>query len=256
MKNKISGVVITYNEEKNIGRCLQSLQGVVDEIIVVDSNSFDNTVNICRDFNVKVIIQPFLGYVEQKNFALQQANFDYVLSIDADEALSDELRKELILEKNSLNYDAYRFNRLNNFYGKWLKHGQWYPDRKTRLWNKNIAQWGGTNPHDTVMLPKNASVKNIRKDILHFSYYTIKDHVEQVNKFAQVYSIAAHSKGRKASFIKHIVLSPIFKFFKRYVLHMGFLDGYYGFVACYNAAILNYYKYLYLRELNKNKNIH
>jgi len=253
LKDKISGVVITYNEEKNIRRCIESLQGVVDEIIIVDSNSTDRTVEICRELRTKVILQPFLGYVEQKNFALKQASFDYVLSLDADEALSDELRQEIIKEKEELKYDAYRFNRLNNFYGKWLRHGQWYPDRKTRLWNKNIAQWGGTNPHDRVVLPSSSSVKTIKKDILHFAYYQVQDHVDQINKFAKVYAQASFLKGKKSNVLIHVLLSPIFKFIKRYFFKFGFLDGYYGLIACYNAAILNYYKYIYLRELNKKK---
>lgn len=255
MKNKISGVVITFNEEKNIRRCLESLQGVVDEIIVVDSNSTDNTVSICRELGAKVVLQPFLGYVEQKNFALQQARFDYVLSLDADEALSEELRQEIIKEKKELRYDAYRFNRLNNFYGKWLRYGQWYPDRKTRLWNKTLAKWGGTNPHDKVILPSNATTKIIEKDILHYSYYEVKDHIDQINKFAKVYAQAADQQGRKSHILWHVVLSPIFKFIKRYFFKLGFLDGYYGFIACYNAAILNYYKYIYLRELNNKEKI-
>ena len=251
MDGKISGVIITYNEEKNIRRCIESVQGVVDEIIVVDSHSTDKTVDICRSLGVKVVLQSFLGYVEQKNFALEQAQFNYVLSLDADEALSEDLKNAILEQKYKLTFDAYRFNRLNNFYGKWLKHGQWYPDRKTRLWNKNLAKWGGTNPHDRVMLPPNANIKIIEEDILHYSYYEVKDHVDQINKFAKVYAWAAYQEGRKAHVIWHIVLSPIFKFVKRYIFKLGFLDGYYGFVACYNAAILNYYKYIYLRELNK-----
>jgi glycosyltransferase involved in cell wall biosynthesis len=253
LTNKISAVVITFNEEKNIGRCLKSLQEVADEIIVVDSNSTDRTVVICEGLGVKVITQPFLGYVEQKNFAMQQARFDYVLSLDADEALSEELKNEIIKEKNNLLFDAYRFNRLNNFFGKWLRHGQWYPDRKTRLWNKNKAQWGGTNPHDQVILPKGATVKTIKKDILHFAYYQVQDHVDQINKFAKVYAKASFLQGKKVNVLIHVLLSPIFKFIKRYIFKFGFLDGYYGFIACYNAAILNYYKYIYLRELNKKK---
>ena len=249
--NKISGIIITHNEEKNIGRCLQSIQGVVDEIIVVDSGSSDKTEEICRDFNVTFIEQPFLGYVAQKNFALDQAGYDYVLSLDADEALSDELRKSILKEKTNLSIDAYRFNRFNNYCGKWLRYGQWYPDTKTRLWNKSKGRWGGTDPHDHVVLKKNATVKWLKGDLLHYSYAEVKDHFQQIVRFAEVYADSAYKKGKKANFGIKVILSPGFKFIKRYIFKLGFLDGYYGFVACFNAAILNYFKYINLLELQR-----
>jgi glycosyltransferase involved in cell wall biosynthesis len=249
----ISAVIITFNEEANIRRCISSVIGVVDEIVVVDSNSTDRTVEICNELNVKVILQPFLGYIEQKNFALNCAQYDYVLSLDADEALSEELKSTITSLKADLNYSAYKFNRLNNFYGKWLKHGKWYPDRKVRLWDKNQYKWAGTNPHDKVEIPKNAEVKLIKEDILHYAYANMSDHVSQIQKFALIHARSAARKGKKSNLLIHIILNPIFKFVKRYLLYLGFLDGYYGFIACINSAMLNYLKYVYLREINKNK---
>lgn len=254
-KKGISGVIITFNEEANIRRCITSLLDVVDEVVVVDSNSTDNTVAICEELNARVVLQPFLGFIEQKNFALDCAKYDYVLSLDADEALSEELGSTLRNIKDSLTHSAYRFNRLNNFYGKWLRHGNWYPDRKIRLWDKTKYRWAGTNPHDRVDVPTGAKVKLIKEDILHYSYATVKDHADQIHKFSRINAEAAARKGKKATVIVHIILNPAYKFFKRYFIYLGFLDGYYGFIAAINSAMLNYLKYVYLREINKNKSI-
>ncbi|MCU0322473.1 MAG: glycosyltransferase family 2 protein, partial [Chitinophagaceae bacterium] len=135
---KISATIITFNEEKNIRRCLESLQGIADEIIVVDSLSTDKTKAICQELNITFIEQAFLGYIEQKNFAIQQANFDFVLSLDADEALDETLQQSIIqAKKDGLKSDSYNMNRCTSFCGKWIKHGTWYPDKKIRLFNKH-----------------------------------------------------------------------------------------------------------------------
>jgi glycosyltransferase involved in cell wall biosynthesis len=249
---KISGIIITYNEEVNIRRCLESLQGVVDEIVVVDSNSTDRTEEICREFNVKFISQQFLGYRDQKNFALDQASFDYVLSLDADEALSDRAREIIIREKENMRYDAYRLNRFNNYCGKWIKHGLWYPDTTTRLWNKHRARFGGMNIHEYVETQKGNSIKHLGCDILHYSFKNIHEHIMQINKFAKIHGELAHENGRKnKSVILNLILNPLFKFIRGYIFKLGFLDGYYGFVISVNASLMNYFKYLYLLEINR-----
>src|SRR6516225_8076489 len=144
----VSIVIITFNEEKNIRRCLESVKEIADEIVVVDSLSTDHTKSICKEFGVRFIEQKFLGYIEQKNFALDQAKYDYVLSLDADEAISKELVKSIQEVKQNPESDGYRMNRLTNFCGKWIKHGSWYPDTKLRVFNRKKARWGGINPHD------------------------------------------------------------------------------------------------------------
>jgi glycosyltransferase involved in cell wall biosynthesis len=251
---KISGIIITYNEEKNIGRCLESLQGIVDEIIVVDSFSTDNTEKICKEYNVRFIRQEFLGYRDQKNFVLDQASFDFVLSLDADEALSNDAREIILREKRNMLYDAYKFNRFNNYCGKWLKHGLWYPDTKIRLWNKQKARFGGMNIHEYVDLKNAHSVKHLGCDILHYPYYTVHDHILQIIKFAKIYGESACEEGKTdANVVFNLILSPLFKFIKGYFIRMGFLDGYYGFVASLNMSILNYFKYLYLLEIRRKK---
>ena len=148
MGTPISAVIITYNEELNLERCLLSLQGIADEIIVVDSFSTDKTVEIAKNFGAHVFQQVFLGYVEQKNFALSKTNYLHVLSLDADEEISEKLRESILEVKENWTHDGYYFNRLTNYGGKWIKHTSWYPSKKLRLWDKRKGEWGGMNPHD------------------------------------------------------------------------------------------------------------
>ncbi|MEA1898678.1 MAG: glycosyltransferase family 2 protein, partial [Bacteroidota bacterium] len=140
---KISAVIISYNEEKYIGRCLESLQQVADEIVVVDSYSQDKTQEICEAHDVTFIEHEFEGYRQQKNWAMAQAENDNILSLDADECLSEELKNSILSVKDNLKADAYSFNRLNNYYGKWIKHSGVYPDRKIRLFDRRKGEWGG-----------------------------------------------------------------------------------------------------------------
>jgi len=248
---KISVTIITYNEEKNIERCLKSVETITDEIIVVDSFSSDKTEEIARKFNIRFIQNKFEGHIEQKNFAVTQAKHNYILSLDADEVLSPKLL-ELIKEvKNNWQYDAYYFNRLNNFCGKWIKHSGWYPDKKLRLWDRRKAKWGGTNPHDTVVCQADCTTKYLKADLLHYSFYSIKQHIEQINKFSQIGALALHKKGKKSNLFL-ILFSPVFMFFKTYFLKLGFLDGFYGFIIAVNSAHAKFLKYSKLRELEKN----
>jgi len=251
---KLSAVVITYNEEDKIGRCLDSLINVADEIIVVDSLSTDCTVEICTSKGASVISQKFLGYIEQKNFALEKSNFDYVLSLDADEVLSPELIKSIQRIKTNFVSDAYKFNRLTNFCGKWIKHGGWYPDVKTRIWNKNDGKWGGTNPHDEVILEKGKKVEKLNGDLLHYSIDSISQHIDQIQKFTTIAAETLHKKGKKTSIAK-ILFNSWFKFVRDYFILLGFLDGFYGFVVAFNSAYATYLKYLKLYDLNKSKNL-
>ena len=133
---KLSCAIITLNEERNVARCIESLAGIADEIVVIDSGSTDATEAICRSYGVKFIQHDFEGYVEQKNFAVSQCAFEYILSLDADELLSEELKESISEIKNNWDKDGYSFNRLTNYCGKWIRHCGWYPDRKLRLFKK------------------------------------------------------------------------------------------------------------------------
>lgn len=249
---KISAVIITLNEEKNIQRCIDSLQGVVDEIVIVDSFSTDNTKEICKRNNVKFVEHKFEGHIEQKNWAITQASHLKVLSLDADEALSGELKQEILKVKSNWTHDAYSFNRLTNYCGQWIKHCGWYPDTKLRLWDSTKGGWGGENPHDKYELKEGSTIKYLKGDLLHYSYYSIKQHVAQINSFTEIGALQAFKKGKKTNLFTTIIKS-IWKFKRDYFFKLGFLDGYYGFVICSLSAQATFIKYLKLRELNKKK---
>ena len=247
---QISAVIITFNEEKKIGECLASLVEVVDEIVVVDSFSTDRTEEICRQYNARFIKNTFAGYVAQKNFAMEQATYDHVLSLDADERLSEAMKEAVREVKNAWgDYAGYAFNRRNNYCGRWILHA-WYPDRKIRLWDRTKGRWGGTDPHDTVIIPSQ-KVKQLKGDLLHYAYATVDEHLKQVNRFGELAARAKYKKGQKANLVINVFISPFFTFFKCYILKRGFLDGYYGLVFCLAASMLTFTKYLRLYEYNR-----
>jgi len=246
----ISAVIISYNEEKNIARCIKSLLNVADEIVVVDSDSTDRTTAIAKSLGARVITHSFEGYKEQKNFAAKQAENKYILSLDSDEALSPELEKSILEVKEDLAYDAYSFNRFNHYCGSWIKHSNWYPDRKLRLFNREKGEWGGTNPHDRYILQPGSRSLHLKGDLLHWVLDTYEEHIEKANKFS---SIAAHEyfkMGKKATALK-IIMHFSWRFFKAYFLKRGFLDGYNGFAISSLSAYTSFLKYLKLRQLNK-----
>ncbi len=248
MEVRISAVIITFNEERNIKRCLESLVGVADEIVVVDSYSNDRTEEICKSFSAKFVRHRFFGHIEQKNWAILQASSPYILSLDADEALSDELRTSILKVKKEWTHDGYNFNRLTNYCGKWIRHTSWYPARKLRLWDSRKGVWGGYNPHDRFILTGGRTQKFLHGDILHFSYYSVSEHVEQINKFSTIMARTYYDNGKR--FYPHrIILHPLWRFIKDFLVRGGFRDGYYGFIVSINSAFEVFLKYIKLRNL-------
>ncbi len=248
---QLSVVVITYNEERNIARCLDSIKEIADEIVVVDSYSTDKTVEICNCYNAKVFQHKFEGHIQQKNYALEKTSFSFALSLDADEVLSDELRKSIASVKSDWKYDGYEMNRLTNYCGAWIRHCGWYPDRKIRLFDKRKGKWTGVNPHDRYALnDSNAIVGFLPGDILHYSYYSISDHIKQVDYFTEISARVLFEQGKKASVVR-LIISPGFRFIRDYVLKCGFLDGYYGFIVCIISSHAVFLKYAKLHELWK-----
>lgn len=251
---KISGVIITYNEEKNINRCLESLVGVCDEIIVVDSFSTDSTKAVCQKHDVTFIERVFEGHIEQKNYAVSLAEHEIVLSLDADEALSEQLKKSILNVKSNWQSKAYKFNRFTNYCGQWIKHSGWYPDTKVRLWEKSSGMWGGTNPHDSVQLIDSIKANPLKGDLLHYSYYTMEEHVLRSAKYAKISALALHKQGKQAGILK-MIGSAGFRFVQDYIVRGGFRDGFYGLVICGTSSHTTFLKYAYLRSLNKGKGI-
>ena len=250
---KLSAAIICLNEEKRIRKALESLQDVADEIVVVDSFSTDGTEKICNEFNVKFIKNKFQGHVEQKNFAFEQCQYEHVLSLDADEALSEELIQSIKSIKTNWDADGYYFNRLTRYVDKWVYHSGWYPDKKLRLVKKNMAKWSGDNPHDILHL-KTGDKKFLKGDLLHYSYMSISDHVEQTNKFTTIAAKAAFNKGQRSNMFL-VVTRPVIKFLRDYFFKLGILDGKYGFIICYINALYAFLKYAKIRELQLGKEI-
>ena len=246
---QLSAVIITYNEEKNIGRCLDSLQGIADEVVVVDSFSTDRTELICRrHVGLRFVQHPFGGHIEQKNYALQQAIFPHVLALDADEALSSSLKNSILEVKANWQYDGYTMNRLTNYCGQWIYHSGWYPDQKLRLWHVPKGEWGGTNPHDKVEMQAGSTQAHLAGDLLHYSYYTVQEHFERAEKYALIAAEAMRRQGKRGTWM-NVVFSPVLKFLRNYVLKGGFRDGQLGYTICRLSALETYWKYRLLRRL-------
>jgi glycosyltransferase involved in cell wall biosynthesis len=249
---KLSAVIITFNEQEHLDKCLSSLRNVADEIVVVDSFSTDKTKVICEAYGVRFIEQKFLGYIEQKNFAMQQANHDYILSLDGDEALSDQLEQSILKLKNNWILDGYYFNRLNNYCGQWIKYSDWYPDRKLRLFKKDSGKWGGINPHDNFKLFKGRKSGRIKGNLLHWIYRDHKEHIEKIERFSSIAAQAYYDQGIKSSLLK-IIWRPSWAFFKAYFLRLGFLDGYNGWLICKETYNVTFKKYTKLKLIWDNE---
>lgn len=247
---KLSAVIITFNEEEHLEKCLKSLKGVADEIVVVDSYSTDNTKIICEKFNVKLVEQKFLGYKEQKNFAITQTKYNHILSLDGDEALSDELKNSILKLKKNWVQDGYYASRRNNYCGQWIKHSDWYPDRKLRLFIKGKGEWRGINPHDSYKLFNPKKTGRVKGDILHWIYRDYIEHNQKVERFSTIAAQAYFDLGKKSSIWK-ILYRPSWAFFKAYFLRLGFLDGLNGWIICIQTYNVTFLKYTKLYQLQK-----
>jgi glycosyltransferase involved in cell wall biosynthesis len=233
----LSVVIITFNEEANIARCLQALGDVADEVLVVDSFSTDGTMAICQAHGARVVQNAFLGYVAQKNFATDQAQFDYVLQLDADEVLTNELRQSIREVKSNWQHAAYSLARLTNYCGQWVRHGGWYPDRKLRLYDRRLGRWQGLLLHERYEVPPGYPIGQLSGDALHYSYHSIAQHVSQLNKFTSITAQELALKGKTHVTLFHLLGKPLWKFVHGYVFRLGFLDGFAGLsIAAISAA--------------------
>lgn len=246
---KLSAIIITLNEEEKIGACLDSLRGVADEIVVVDSFSTDKTEALCRGHGVRFMQHAFEGYVEQIRHAVDQAAYPFVFSIDADEALSPTLRESILEVKKDFQADAYSCNRLNHLCGSPVKHGAWYPDRKIRLWKKVRGEYGGINPHYQVIMAHGSNIDFLKGDLLHYSYDSMEELFLQAGKFATITANELHRKGRRVT-LAGVLFRPMLRFMRDYLLKAGVLDGFPGLLIAGSSVYNNFLKYARLYHLN------
>lgn len=269
MSTLLSVVIITFNEERNIARCLDSVKDIADDIVVLDSFSTDKTEEICKVKGARFIQHAFDGHIEQKNRAITHAKFPFVLSLDADEAPDETLIAEIRKVKANKTADGYTMNRLTNYCGQWIKHCGWYPDTKLRLFDSTKGHWTGENPHDryelndsvSPVLPleesegrakQNPNIQHLSGNILHYSYYTVEEHYRQAEKFSTIAANAMFVKGKKSNTML-AMMKCWAKFVRNYIINAGFLDGKNGYIICKIAAWETWLKYTKLRDLGKSK---
>jgi glycosyltransferase involved in cell wall biosynthesis len=247
----ITAVIITCNEERNIGRCLESLKGVADRVVVVDSGSTDATADICQQHGAKFLSHVWEGYSLQKNFANSLVTDGWILSLDADEALSDTLRNNLMnLKKQGLDVGAvYALRRLNNCCGQWIRHSGWSPDIKVRLWPAGTASWDGV-VHEELRFTGTPRTIILSGELLHYSYYSIAELADRQVAYARLAAQKAHERGRHCSLLG-IWLRPGWTFIRNYLLRGGFRDGKMGYIVCRMSAFYTFTKYAELLMKNE-----
>ncbi|UCB53855.1 MAG: glycosyltransferase family 2 protein [Thiotrichales bacterium] len=238
---KISACIISYNEEKKIEDCLRSLLPVVDEIVLIDSLSTDRTLEIAGKYTDNIFKQPFLGHIEQKNLAVEKATHDWILSLDCDERLSERLQQSILAVKDRLdNADAYCMSRKTFYIYRWLNHC-WYPDIKTRLFNRGSSRWGGTNPHDHIET-QGQNIVRLEGDIYHYSFDSISDHLQTIDKFTEIGADELVRKNKSFNLFSPLTHAS-WIFIKLYILKRGFLDGFAGLTVSVLSYMHVYIKY-------------
>jgi glycosyltransferase involved in cell wall biosynthesis len=243
MSIKLSVVIITLNEENNIGQCLAAARHVADEIVVVDSFSTDRTKEICTAEGVIFIEHEFEGHIQQKNYAVSRATYDHILSLDADEIISEKLAASILEVKKNWENDAYYLLRRSHYCGKFINYGDWYPDRKVRLFRKNAGEWAGINPHDTYVLEEGKTLGKVLGDLKHYTFNTVQEHIDQANKFSSIGARELVHRHARVNILT-LIFHPVWRFVRSYILRLGFLDGLRGYSIAIIIAIETFLKYL------------
>ena len=247
VREKVSACITAGNEEANIRRCLESVKWA-DEIIVVDSFSKDRTVDICHEYTDLVYRHRWLGYIGQKNLIKDLAEGPWILFIDADEEISPQLRDEILSELSSDSASGiagYEFPRMVWFLGRWIKHGDWYPDIKLRLFRKSKGRCGGSEPHDRTTV--DGVVRRLKNDMYHYTYNSIADQITTLNRFSTITANGQHDE-KKTFHVYDLIFRPILRFIRGYLFRLGFLDGLPGLVVATTSAYGVFIKYAKLWE--------
>lgn len=247
MSMKISAAIITYNEERNIARAIESLR-CCDEIVVIDSGSSDRTVELAQNHGARVIETHWRGYAAQKNFAAEACEHPWVLSIDADEALSEALEGEIWqLKKNGPTADGYSMPRLAQYLGRWILHSGWYPDRKVRLFDRSKAEWVGEFVHESVHV--DGRVGDLETNLLHYTCSSLSEHLKTMDRYTTLAAEQIVSQKQPVRW-RSMAIDPAWTFFKSYIVQRGFLDGPEGLAIAYMAAIYTFLKYAKARNMS------
>lgn len=252
MRISISATIITYNEERNIARVIESLR-CCDEIVVLDSGSNDRTVELAAKLGAHVIEASWHGYAAQKNIAAGFAKHDWILSLDADESLSEALEAEIWqIKKNGPAFDGYTMPRMAQYLGRWILHCGWYPDRKVRLFDRRKAKWVGEFVHETVHVE--GQVGHLKSNLLHFTCDSLSEHVRSMDRYTTLAAQEIASREENVG-IGRLLLNPAWTFFKTYVLKLGLMDGAEGLAIAYMAAFYNFLKYSKARHMSPGRKI-
>jgi glycosyltransferase involved in cell wall biosynthesis len=244
---KFTGTILPLNEEGHIARAIESLR-CCDEIVVIDSGSADRTTELAENLGARVIESPWRGYAGQKNWAAERANYDWILSLDADEALSEGLEGEIWnLKKNGPKYDAYTMPRLAQYLGRWILHCGWYPDRKVRLYNRHKASWVGDFVHESVQV--RGRLGHLESNLLHFTCDSLSEHLRTMDRYTTLAAEELVSRKTRVGW-RHMILDPAWTFTKTYFVHRGFLDGIEGLTIAYMAALYTFLKYAKSRNMS------
>ncbi|MCZ4695113.1 glycosyltransferase family 2 protein [Ancylomarina euxinus] len=247
MKNtvKLSGVVITLNEEENIGRCIESLQKVTDDIVIVDSFSTDKTEEICHNYGVRFLKHKYEGGIAQVGWAVKQAKYDHILLLDADEELSKELEESINEVKSNWTHGGYSLRFRTLFCGKWLVHS--WRHRVLRLFDRTEVDVAGREPHYNFAPQKGIKVVKLKGDVKHHAYYQIDEFIAKRNTYSTRSAVASYQQGKKAPLYK-LLINPFWNFFRNYILLAGFLDGIHGLTVCTLNSQYIFMKYAKLRN--------
>lgn len=244
---KLSATIITYNEERNISRAIESLR-CADEIVVVDSGSSDRTVELAEKLGARVVDSTWPGYAKQKNFAAEQASNDWILSLDADESLSEALEAEIWrLKKRGPEFDAYTVPRMAQYLGKWIRHSGWYPDRKVRLYNRKKSTWVGPYVHESVKV--DGRVGHLESNLLHFTCSSLTEHMKSMDRYTTLAAEQLLANGDRVTWGR-LICEPPWTFIRTYVVKLGFLDGVEGLAIANMAALYNFLKYAKARFMS------
>ena len=249
---KISATIITFNEERNVSRVIESLR-CCDEILVLDSGSNDRTVEIATKLGARVEEAGWHGYAAQKNIAAQLAAHDWILSIDADESLSEALEAEIWhIKKTGPRFDGYTMPRLAQYLGRWILHSGWYPDRKVRLFNRKKARWVGDFVHESVEVL--GSVGHLKSNLLHFTCNSLSEHLRSMDGYTTLAAQEIAAREQRIA-LGRLLVDPPWTFFRTYVLKLGFLDGVEGLSIAYTADLYNFVKYAKARHMSPGRKL-